>query len=86
LANANTNTKGARFLFCVIVVSAVQDEEVVEWSEAKHSRLAHPAEALVHAPMTTDRKTRRDLSPLCYHRTGPRGRAIILHTMTILRQ
>jgi hypothetical protein len=34
-ANANANIKGARyFLLCVIVASVVQDEEVVEWSEA----------------------------------------------------
>jgi hypothetical protein len=33
--NANANTKGARdFLLCVVVASVVQDEEVVEWSEA----------------------------------------------------
>jgi hypothetical protein len=32
---ANANTKGARyFLLCVVVASVVQDEEVVEWSEA----------------------------------------------------
>jgi hypothetical protein len=35
LANADTNTQGARyFLLCVVVASVVQDEEVVEWSEA----------------------------------------------------
>jgi hypothetical protein len=35
LANANANTWGARyFLLCVVVASVVQDEEVVEWSEA----------------------------------------------------
>jgi hypothetical protein len=34
-ANANANTSGARyFLLCVVVASDVQDEEVVEWSEA----------------------------------------------------
>jgi hypothetical protein len=34
-ANANANTYGARyFLLCVVVASVVQDEEVVEWSEA----------------------------------------------------
>jgi hypothetical protein len=32
---ANANTKGARyFLLCVVVASVVQDEEIVEWSEA----------------------------------------------------
>jgi hypothetical protein len=35
LANANANTYGARyFLLCVVVASVVQDEEVIEWSEA----------------------------------------------------
>jgi hypothetical protein len=35
LANANGNTYGVRFfLLCVIIASIVQDEEVVEWSEA----------------------------------------------------
>jgi hypothetical protein len=34
-ANTNANTYGARyFLLCVVVASAMQDEEVVEWSEA----------------------------------------------------
>jgi hypothetical protein len=33
-ANINANTYGARYLlFCVLVVSVVQDEEVVDWSE-----------------------------------------------------
>jgi hypothetical protein len=35
LANANANTKGARyFLLCAVIASVVQDEEVVEWSQA----------------------------------------------------
>jgi hypothetical protein len=34
-ANANANTKGARyFLLCVVIVTVMQDEEVVKWSEA----------------------------------------------------
>jgi hypothetical protein len=34
-ANANANTYGARyFLLCVVIVDAMQDEEVVERSEA----------------------------------------------------
>jgi hypothetical protein len=41
------------------------------------SHVAHPAEALVHAPVTMDRKTHRSLCPSCHHRTRPRGRAII---------
>jgi hypothetical protein len=33
--SANANTKVARyFLLCIVVASVVQDEEVVEWSEA----------------------------------------------------
>jgi hypothetical protein len=37
----------------------------VEWS--KRSRLAHLVEALVHAPVTTDRKTRCGPRPLCHY-------------------
>jgi hypothetical protein len=34
-ANANGNTKSARYLLlCVVVASAVQDEEIDRWSEA----------------------------------------------------
>jgi hypothetical protein len=50
-----------------------------EWSE--HSRLARLAEALVHAPMTTDRKTHRSLHRLCHRRTGSQAQAVILHMM-----
>jgi hypothetical protein len=67
-------------LLCVVVASVVQDEEVVEWGEG--SRLAHPAEALVHASVTTDHETHCGLHPSCHHHTGPRGRAIFLHMMT----
>jgi hypothetical protein len=55
----------------------------VEWSEG--SRLAHPAKAPVHTPVTTDRKTRREPRPLCHPCLGPWGWAIILHMMTFLR-
>jgi hypothetical protein len=45
----------------------------------------HPTEALVHAPVTTYRKTPRRLRLSCHRRTGVRGQAIILHTITFLR-
>jgi hypothetical protein len=59
--------------FVVVVASVVQDEEVVEWSENERSHLARPAEALVHTPVTTDRKTCHDLRPSCHHCMGLRG-------------
>jgi hypothetical protein len=67
---------------CVVVASFVQDEEVVEWSEASALVWPGPAEALVHALLTTDRMTRHDLHPLCHCRTGPHGQVVILHMMT----
>jgi hypothetical protein len=74
-ANANANTQGARyFLLCVVIASVVQDEEVVEWSEASAlGWMAHPAEALVHVPVTMDRKAQRGLCPSSHCRTGPQG-------------
>jgi hypothetical protein len=35
--------------------------------------------------MTTDHKIHRGLHPSCHRRTGPHGRAVILHTMMLLR-
>jgi hypothetical protein len=62
-------------LLCVVVASVVQDEEVVEWSEA--------SEALVHALVTTDHRTHHGLRPSCHHYTGLWGRAVVLHMMTV---
>jgi hypothetical protein len=48
----------------------------VEWSKCFH--LACPAQALVHALVTTDPKTHRGLRPSCHRRMGPWGWAIYL--------
>jgi hypothetical protein len=52
----------------------------VEYSE--RSCLARPAEALVHALMTTDHKACRSLHPSCHRHMRQQGRAVILHMMT----